>query len=145
MNKVPSSPLLFDIILKNIRFYVPYCVYHMYFGGVSIRKKCMKCGSKSVRLYYNKSVDGKRKWIPAAWNCTNCRYVYTVASDTLIYPVGGEPYKESYNKKCPKCDLRLLRLFRHKNPTNGKQQWISYGWYCTRCKYVWLDEKNNES
>ncbi len=94
-----------------------------------------------MRLYQNKTVDGKRKWIPISWHCTECDYVYTVASDTLLYPIGDEEYKESFKGKCPKCDLKLIRLFRHKNPMYGKQEWISSAWYCTRCKYVWMDKK----
>lgn len=94
-----------------------------------------------MRLYQNKTVDGKRKWIPISWHCTECDYVYTVASDTLLYPIGDEEYKESLKGKCPKCDLKLIRLFRHKNPMYGKQEWISSAWYCTRCKYVWMDKK----
>jgi len=101
----------------------------------------MKCGSKAVRLYQNKTVDGKRKWISIAWRCTECGYVYTVASDTLMYQIGGDDYEESYDGKCPKCGLKFVRLFRHKNPVYGKQEWISSGWYCTRCKYVWMDKK----
>ena len=56
----------------------------------------MKCGSKAVRLYQNKTVDGKRKWIPIAWRCTKCGYVYTVVSDTLVYPIGGDDYQEFF-------------------------------------------------
>lgn len=106
-----------------------------------IRKKCPECGGKAVRLYQNKTVDGKRKWVPIAWTCTKCSYTYTVAGDTLLYPVGGEQYKEEYGGHCPKCDLRLIRVFRHKNPVHGKQEWISSAYYCSRCKYVWLDKK----
>jgi len=107
----------------------------------SIKKKCPECGSKAVRLYHNKTIEGKRKWVPTAWICTDCRYVYTVAADTLLYPIGGEEYKESGHGACPKCDLKLTRLFLHKNPVYGKQEWISSGWYCSRCKYVWMDKK----
>ncbi|MFH1100989.1 MAG: hypothetical protein V1726_03005 [Methanobacteriota archaeon] len=107
----------------------------------TVKKKCPECGSKAVRLYQNKTMEGKRSWYPIAWVCTKCSYVYSVASDTLIYPIGGEEYKESYQGICPKCDLQLRRIFLHKNPVYGKQQFISSGWYCTRCKYVWLDKK----
>ena len=106
-----------------------------------IRKKCPECGSKSVRLYLNSTVNGKRKWIPTAWLCTKCNFTYTVASDTLMYPIGGEEYRESFKSKCPKCDQKLLRIYRHKNPIHGKQEWISTAWYCTRCKYAWINKK----
>jgi ribosomal protein S27AE len=58
--------------------------------------------------------------------------------------MGEEKYKNSFNEKCPKCGLSLVRLYRHKNPKKGKQKWVSMGWYCTRCKYVWMDEKPTE-
>jgi len=61
-----------------------------------------------------------------------------------MYPVGGKEYKESYSGKCPNCDLKLGRLFRHKNPAKGKQEWISSAWYCNCCKYVWLDKEGKE-
>ena len=86
-------------------------------------------------------VEGKRKWVSVAWQCTACNYVYNVASDTLMYAIGGKEYEDSFHGACPKCDLRLIRIFRHKNPVYGKQEWISLGWYCRRCKYVWLDKK----
>ena len=105
----------------------------------AIKKKCPQCGSKAVRLYQNKTIDGKRKWIPITWQCTSCNYVYTVASDTLMYPIGGKAYQEKYQGKCPNCTMKLIRIFRHKNPLHGKQEWVSTGWYCSRCKYVWLD------
>jgi len=108
---------------------------------LGIRKKCPKCGSKAVKLYQNKSMRGKRRWIPTAWHCTKCGYTYKVASDTLIYKTGDEPYKQSFKEKCPKCTLGLVRLYRHVNPKYGKQYWTSMGWYCTRCKYVWMDKK----
>ena len=28
-----------------------------------------------------------------AWCCTDCNFLYTVASDTLMYPIGGKEYK----------------------------------------------------
>ena len=108
-------------------------------------KKCPECSSKAVRLYINKTVDGKRKWIPVAWICTKCSFVYTVASDILIYPVGGEPYLENYDHHCPKCDLKLRRVFRHENPVHGKQQFLTMGWYCSLCKQVWLDQKQEKN
>ena len=85
-----------------------------------------------------------RRWVPTAWLCTECGYIYNVASDTLIYKMGEEKYKSSFKEKCPKCSLNLVRLYRHKNPKKGKQKWVSMGWYCTRCKYVWMDEKSTE-
>jgi hypothetical protein len=104
-----------------------------------IRKKCPECSSKAVKLYMNKSFKGKRKWVSTAWFCTKCSYTYTVASETLIYKIGGETYNSEFNEICPKCSLRLVRLYRHINPKYGMQKWISKGWYCTRCKYVWID------
>ena len=104
-----------------------------------IKKKCPQCNAKAVRLYQNKTVEGKRKWVPIAWCCTDCNFLYTVASNTLMYPIGGKEYNISYDGKCPNCDLKLTRLFRHKNPVHGKQEWLSTAWYCARCKYVWLD------
>jgi hypothetical protein len=87
------------------------------------------------------SIDKQRKWVPIGWHCTSCSYTYTVASDTLIYNIGGKDYQSSYKGVCPKCDLKLVRLYRHINPKTGKQQWISMGWYCKRCKYTWIDEQ----
>jgi hypothetical protein len=113
-------------------------------GGEHIKKKCPQCSSKAVRLYQNKTVDGKRKWIPTAWCCTDCNFLYAVASDTLMYPIGGKDYKKSYNGKCPNCEMKLTRLFRHKNPMHGKQEWISTAWYCSCCKYVWLDNPEKQ-
>ena len=108
---------------------------------INIKKKCPECGSKAVKLYQNKSIEGKRAWIPTAWHCTKCGYTYNVAADTLMYKIGSESYSESFKQKCPKCDLGLVRLYRHINPKHGKQKWTSMGWYCTRCKYVWMDKK----
>ena len=108
---------------------------------LTIKKKCPQCNGKAVRLYQNKTIEGKRKWVATAWCCTDCDFLYTVASDTLMYPIGGKDYSESYNGKCPNWDLKLVRLFRHKNPVKGKQEWISSAWYCNRCKYVWLDKE----
>ena len=105
-----------------------------------IKKKCPECGGKAVRLYQNKTIEGRRKWVPTAWRCTKCNYIYTVASDTLLYPMGGDVYDESYRNKCPKCDLKLIRVYEHKNPVYGKQKWISAAWYCQRCKYIWMDK-----
>ncbi|MDG6228799.1 MAG: hypothetical protein QCH96_02405 [Candidatus Thermoplasmatota archaeon] len=105
-----------------------------------MKKKCPKCNHKAVKLYRIKTVDGKRRWIPTAWLCTNCTYVYHVAQDTLIYKIGGERYQEKFNQQCPNCDKRFYRLYRHINPRDGKQQWIPLAWYCERCKYVWLEE-----
>lgn len=108
---------------------------------IKIKKKCPECGSKVIKLYQNKSFEGRRAWIPIAWNCLKCGYTYNVAADTLMYKIGNEPYEESFKKKCPKCDQGLARLYRHINPQYGKQKWVSKGWYCTRCKYVWMDKK----
>ena len=107
--------------------------YIVYGWCFHIRKKCPKCANKAVRLYQNKSIDGKRHWISVAWKCTACDYVYNVASDTLVYSISGDKYDESFQHHCPKCDLRLIRVYQHKNPSHGKQEWISTAWYCTRC------------
>ncbi|MCJ2513166.1 MAG: hypothetical protein LN408_01820 [Candidatus Thermoplasmatota archaeon] len=45
------------------------------------------------------------------------------------------------NKNCPKCDLKLVRVYRHINPQNGKQKWLAIGKYCKRCKYIWMEKK----
>jgi ribosomal protein S27AE len=58
-----------------------------------------------------------------------------------LYKVGHEKYEEKFNQACPKCGLRLVRLYRHINPKNGKQKWISLSWYCSRCKYIYMDEE----
>lgn len=108
------------------------------------KKKCPQCSKKAVRLYQSKTVEGRRKWVPVAWCCTDCFYTYTIASGTLMYSVGGKTYRESFQGKCPNCDQRLSRLFRHKNPAQGKQEWVSTAWYCARCKYVWIDEAGRE-
>ena len=100
-----------------------------------MKKKCPKCSSKAVRLYQNKSVKGVRKWEPIGWICTNCDYIYNIKSDTLIYKIGE---KADVNDNCPKCDQKLVRAYRHKNPQKGKQQWIALGRYCQRCKYIWM-------
>ena len=107
-------------------------------GGENIRKKCPECGSKAVRLYQNKSLDGIRKWEPIAWNCINCNYIYNIISDTLIYKIGENRY---VNDNCPKCELKLVRVYRHINPQNGKQKWLALGKYCKRCKYIWIEKK----
>jgi len=62
-----------------------------------------------------------------------------------MYRIGKEPYDESFKGACPKCTLNLVRLYRHINPKYGKQKWSSQGWYCTRCKYVWMDKKKDTS
>lgn len=103
------------------------------------------CDSKAIRLYNNKVVDGKRRWNSVAWYCTNCSYIYQVVSDTLIYKIGDEPYKSSFLERCPKCSLKLVRVSRHINPKEGKQKWSSMGYYCGRCKYVWIDEKHHKN
>ena len=55
--------------------------------------------------------------------------------------IGIETYDEKLDKQCPKCDLHLVRIYRHINPKHGKQKWVSLGWYCERCKYLWMDEE----
>ncbi|MEA3458090.1 MAG: hypothetical protein U9R21_05375, partial [Candidatus Thermoplasmatota archaeon] len=72
-------------------------------------------------------------------------YVYKIVLDTLIYKMGDTEYKDFFNMKCPNCSLKLVRVYIHKNPKHGKQQWISVGRYCTRCKYVWMDKKPQEA
>ncbi len=106
-----------------------------------MKKKCPKCSSKAVKLYRNKTIQGKRRWISTAWFCTTCSYVYHVAQDTLIYRIGGDSYREQYQQHCPKCEKQLYRLYRHINPKHGVQLWVTMGWYCQLCKYVWLDKK----
>ena len=90
--------------------------------GDIVKKKCPTCGSKAIKLYQNKSIDGRRTWIPIAWNCTKCDYTYNVAADTLMYRMGKESYDDSFKQKCPKCGLDLVRLYRHINPKHGKQR-----------------------
>lgn len=108
---------------------------------IKIKKKCPECNSKAVKLYQNKSFDGKRAWIPTTWLCTKCGYTYNVAAETLMYKIGHEPYDKKQNQKCKKCNQKLVRLYRHINPQNGKQKWVSICWYCSRCKYIYNDEK----
>lgn len=103
-----------------------------------MKKKCPRCGKKAVKLYINKTIEGRRKWVPIAWYCTSCHYLYQVASDTLIYKTGDSLQKDLPKNNCPKCGLKLVRSYRHKNPKHGKQQWLTIGWYCKRCKYVWM-------
>ena len=102
-------------------------------------KKCPKCKKKAVKLYINKTVDKKRKWVPISWLCTSCGYVYQVASDTLIYEMGEIAKDDKSIHRCPNCDMKLVRSYRHKNPKQGKQQWLAMGWYCSRCKYCWIN------
>ena len=106
-----------------------------------MKKKCPQCSKKAVKLYRIKTIDGKRKWLPVAWFCTSCKFVYHVAQDTLIYSIGGKELETQFKQQCPNCNKKLYRLYRHLNPKYGKQQWIPHGWYCERCKYVWLGEK----
>jgi ribosomal protein S27AE len=82
--------------------------------------------------------------LPIAWHCTKCGYTYKVVSDTLIYKIADKKYKDSFNEKCPKCSMGFVRLYRHVNPKYGKQYWASVGWYCTRCRYIWMDEETTE-
>lgn len=90
-----------------------------------------------MRLYQNISKNNVRRWKPIAWYCVKCNYIYNILSDTLIYKIGE---KINVNDNCPKCDLKLVKTYRHINPQNGKQKWISLGKYCKRCKYIWIDE-----
>jgi transposase-like protein len=106
-----------------------------------MKRTCPKCKSKAVRLYRSVTKDGKRTWEPVAWHCTTCGYTYYVAKETLIYDAGGKQYEPSTESHCTYCKDKLVRLYRHKNPVHGKQQWKSVGWYCKRCKYTWMDEK----
>jgi uncharacterized protein with PIN domain len=130
----------YHIIIKKT-YLITYNYYIICWWGKIIRKKCPECQGKAVRLYQNKSIKGKRKWIPVAWYCTKCSYIYQVISNTLIYKIGDKNQNINNNEKCPKCNLKLVRIYRHINPINGKQQWISKGNYCTRCKYVWIDQE----
>ena len=75
---------------------------------------------------------------PIAWYCINCNYIYNVLSDTLIYKIGEN---QIVHDNCPKCDLKLVRVYRHINPQKGKQKWIGLGKYCKRCKYIWIEKK----
>ena len=52
-----------------------------------------------------------------------------------IYKIGE---KEHVNSLCPKCELKLVSVYRHVNPKKGKQKWVSLGKYCKRCKYIWI-------
>jgi len=104
-----------------------------------MKRTCPKCHAKALRLYQNKTVDGKRSWVPTAWYCTSCEYTYFVASDTLIYSAGGEAYLDRFKKHCPKCDKSMHRMYHRRNPKHGKQEWISSGYYCDRCRYIWMD------
>ena len=92
-------------------------------------------------MYQNKSINSKRKWIPIAWYCTKCGYIYKIVSDTLIYKVGNKEYIDNKNFNCKNCSLRLSSIYRHINPKDGKQKWLSIGKYCTRCKYIWINKK----
>ena len=89
-------------------------------------------------------IDGKRKWVPIGWFCTDCSYIYQVASDTLIYKMGERWDQSSDLQTCPKCEKKLVRAYRHKNPKHGKQQWIAKGWYCNRCRYAWITSGTKE-
>ena len=84
-------------------------------------------------------IDTKRKWVPICWFCTDCSYIYQIASDTLIYKMGEAINQSSLSTHCPKCEKKLVRAYRHKNPKYGKQQWLSIGWYCDRCRYAWVE------
>jgi len=58
-----------------------------------------------------------------------------------MYKIGHETYNKDLEQKCSKCGQKLVRLYRHINPKKGKQKWVSKSWYCSRCKYIWMDEK----
>ena len=70
--------------------------------------------------------------------CVDCNYIYNVLSDTLIYKIGEN---QIVHDNCPKCDLKLVRVYRHINPQKGKQKWSGLGKYCKRCKYIWIEKK----
>jgi hypothetical protein len=108
-----------------------------------MKKTCPKCKGKSVKLYRIQTIDGKRKWVPLFWYCTSCFYIYQVAADTLFYKCGEIVNTSLFQKTCSKCDKKLIRLYQHKNPKYGKQQWISIGWYCDRCKYGWVESSTS--
>ena len=110
----------------------------------NIKKTCPKCSSKAVKLYTHQTVDNKRKWVPIAWLCTECSFIYQVASDTLLFKSGELISQEMVSDTCKKCDKKLVKIYRHKNPKHGKQEWIPIGLYCSRCKYTWV-QKNNDS
>ena len=55
--------------------------------------------------------------------------------------MGEEYVDDRFEKTCPKCKLKLVRLYRHINPKEGKQQWIPTGFYCSRCKYIWVKKE----
>ena len=107
-----------------------------------MKKTCPKCKGKSVKLYRNQTIDGKRKWVPLLWYCTSCSFVYQIKADTLFYKSGEEIELLKINKHCLKCEKKLVRLYQHKNPKYGKQRWISIGWYCDRCKYAWIESSS---
>ena len=104
-----------------------------------MKKTCPKCKGKSIKLYRNQTVDGKRKWVPIMWYCTSCSFIYQVAADTLLYKSGEVINASKLGKQCLNCGKNLFRLYQHKNPKYGKQQWISFAWYCSLCKYAWVE------
>ena len=55
--------------------------------------------------------------------------------------MGEEYIDDNFEKTCPKCKLKLVRLYRHVNPKDGKQQWIPTGFFCSRCKYIWFKKE----
>ena len=57
-----------------------------------------------------------------------------------MYKIGHEKYDEKQKQKCKKCGQGLVRLYRHINPQKGKQKWVSICWYCSRCKFIYMDE-----
>ena len=109
-----------------------------------MKKTCPKCKGKSVKLYRNQTIEGKRKWVPLMWYCTSCSYIYQIAADILLYKSGELVDSNIPYYHCIKCDKKLTRLYQHINPKYGKQQWLSLGWYCDRCKYAWVESSSEE-
>lgn len=110
-----------------------------------MKKKCPECGGRAVRLYRNQTVDGVRKWVPIAWMCCDCQYVYTVAGNTLVYKVGSVDSAGDAKLSCPKCEKNLVKAYRHINPKDGKQRWVAVGSFCSLCNYVWLKDQDKEA
>lgn len=108
-----------------------------------MKKTCPKCSSKAVKLYIHQTINDKRKWIPTSWFCTSCNFIYRVVSDTLLFKCGEVVEHDKLQKKCPKCEKKLIHIYRHKNPKHGKQEWITIGLYCDRCKYTWIKIDDN--
>ncbi len=109
-----------------------------------MKKKCPECGGRAVRLYRNQTIDGVRKWVSIAWMCCDCKYVYTVAGNTLVYKMGSSAGTNTSGSSCPKCEKSLVKAYRHLNPKDGKQQWVAVGSFCPLCNYVWLKEQDEQ-